>query len=166
MNRTFEMLAGAALIVGLGALTSVALARDGDRGAFIDRMFETMDANKDGAIDADEAAAAQAARFSTADADGDGGLTLDEMKAAMSEHSKRWSDRRAERRFSRLDADGDGKVTEVEMSAMRGDMFSRVDADGDGRVTRAEAEAMKSRHGRHRGGDRAKAAPSGANTEN
>lgn len=162
MKRTFAAFTAASLVLTVGGLTGAAIAKDGHNGdreakraEWIDRMFERVDANKDGAIDAAEMQAARDARFQAADANADGGLSLEEMKAMMSEQSKKWSERRAERRFNRLDADDDGKVTQAEMTAMfekRGDLFKRADADGDGRITRAEAgEAMKA-HRHHRRG--------------
>ena len=113
----------------------------------------TMDANGDGALDAQELRAAAEATFETADADGDGYLTADELN-----HSRMAGDveRRtrgvgallaargrnaetAEERFERLDVDGDGRIAEKEFVDTPHPL-ERFDADGDGRVTRDEIE--------------------------
>ena len=153
MRKSFKVALAA---VGAGAIavavTGAAVHGKTWRGSpeKIDRMFEMLDADGDGAISRDEAANAGAMRFRSADADGDGALSLTEMKA----QAVRRAEARAERMFSRLDADGDGVVVETEIAefraqrhgAKRGErMFKRFDADGDGRITRDEIEAKRRR---------------------
>lgn len=152
MKRSMKLATGA-LALGLIAATSagtVVLSKQGDgdrRGHRIDRLFEKLDANGDGAIDRSEAEAARKDRFARADANGDGVISKDEMTAA----AIRRAGERAGRIFARLDGNGDGVVDEAEMAAMkkgrhghRGDrLFDRYDADGDGRVTREEIEAQR-----------------------
>lgn len=146
------------LTAAMSALTigAVSYAAEGGkhsaehRAERLDRMFEKLDANGDGAIDKAEVEAGRTARFSAADANSDGVLTTDELSAAAAKRAEK----HIERMMSRLDKDGDGSLSDAEYAAA-GDgrdskrgakMFKRFDADGDGRVTRAEAEAHMAKH--------------------
>ena len=144
-------LAAAGLAVVGVAATGAAVYGKAQRGVSpekIDRIFEMLDADGDGAISREEAANARAMRLRSGDLNGDGGLSLEEMKAAAVAKAEK----RAERMFSRLDANGDGVVGETEIANARsrhhgekriGRMFKRFDADGDGRITRDEIEAKR-----------------------
>jgi Ca2+-binding EF-hand superfamily protein len=112
----------------------------------VERMFQRVDADKDGAIEAKESAAAWDKLFERMDANGDGVILRDE---AVAEHGKREASeerrKRAEewraKRFLELDADGDGKVTKAEFQAKEQKVFGEADANGDGKVTKEEAAA-------------------------
>ncbi|MEX2521043.1 MAG: calcium-binding protein [Paracoccaceae bacterium] len=170
MKKTTFAISSALALFAVGAVAGSGVKGDGhgDRAAhhakMVDRMFDHMDANGDGAIDADERAAAQAARFAASDADGDGKVTEAEMKEAAQRHAAERAEKMASRRFARLDVNGDGGVDQSEMAEARGArherMMKRVDADGDGLVTREEAMAakpMRGHGGRHGGHDGEKA---------
>lgn len=77
------MLMGAALI----ATTNEASAQRRG-GKMIDKIFEKLDANKDGKITKDEAGE-RWKRLSRADANNDGAVTKDELKAQMGKRKKR-----------------------------------------------------------------------------
>lgn len=115
----------------------------------IDRIFQKLDVDKSGAIEAAESDAAAQKRFQRFDADGDGVLTRDEAAAHHAQRSEERRKRAEEwraKRFAALDADGDGKVTLEEFGARRGQMFARADANGDGKITRDEIAS----HWQHR----------------
>lgn len=151
MKRPFILIGATAALVAAGAvIASEGHGRHGDRAERIDRMFERMDANKDGAIDASEREAMRAARFGAVDADGDGAITREEMRA----HAVARATDRADAQFARLDGDGNGALDQSEVEARHerrdGRWLNRLDTDGDGRITREEALAAKP----HRHGDR------------
>lgn len=109
----------------------------------IDRLFEKLDADKSGAIEAPESSATWEKRFQAMDVDGDGVLTRDEGvvphgKRDMPEARRKQAEDRRGKRFASLDSDGDGKVTLAEFQAKRVQVFSKADANGDGKVTRDE----------------------------
>jgi Ca2+-binding EF-hand superfamily protein len=114
--------------------------------------FETLDLNKDGKIDLEEARAALPNRLTGADANGDGTITLDELKAHMTAENQRKMQDRAARMMERLDTDKDGKLSPEELAAMseRGQerfarMFDRLDRDSDGAISKAEYDRMVER---------------------
>lgn len=156
MKKRFIALAGLGLaavtVAASGAVFADKAGGHGhgkNRAAMVDGMFEQVDANKDGFIDAAEIEAARAARFGAMDTNGDGVISLEEMQAAAAARAEQ----RAERRFAKLDANGDGTVDPEEMNAKRdrrgGNMLEKMDKDGDGRISKDEAAAMKMHH--HRG---------------
>lgn len=154
-RTTFAILGSVALGVAVIASGAAIAKQDGkghhgERHAkMIDRMFEKMDTNKDGAIDASEIEAAKKARFTRMDSDGNGAISMEEMKAAAAKRAEE----KAERRFSKLDANGDGAVDPAELEARKGhhckDMMAHLDKNGDGKITREEAEAAKPHHRHH-----------------
>lgn len=148
-----------AIALFAGATATVALAaskdhRKGHREGRINAMFERLDLNKDGAVDAAEIVAARQIRFEASDANGDGKLTSEELQAAHQKRAAEQAERHSSRMIKRLDEDGDGAITKAEFDAKadrRGArMLKRLDADGDGKITKAEAEAAKSKRGHRR----------------
>ncbi len=101
------------------------------------------DANKDGAVTAEEWKAGQQARFKSLDANGDGKLSQDELFARTPAvgNSVLPTDRQAGRQssyFLLLDADKDGFVTLTEFMAQADRNFARCDVDKNGRIDTAE----------------------------
>lgn len=123
-----------------------------------------IDANGDGLVSAEEAAAAHERGFVMLDADGDDAVSREEFDAAttgMSAYMKqmqqhiaghvgeanarhmmermrtRQTDRqeRREKRFAAIDADSDGSLTLDEVLRAAEDAYNKADTDGDGRVT-------------------------------
>ena len=115
----------------LALASGAALAND-NRGG---RMFDRVDADKDGRISAAEARAFGDQRFQKMDVDGSGTVTLAEMEAAV---RKRQSQRLA-KRFENLDVNGDGVVVRAEFDEIGAKRFARMDRNSDGAVTRDEA---------------------------
>ncbi len=136
----------------------------GHRGG-IERMFERLDANRDGRVAWDEVWAVTQERFGAADADRSGGLSFAEFQnlrapgrdgAALQpgprpEHVQRGAERRAAM-FRALDANSDGSVTLAEMQVPMSARFRAMDANGDGAVVREELPRMgRHGHGGHHG---------------
>jgi Ca2+-binding EF-hand superfamily protein len=106
--------------------------------------LKAMDANADGKISPDEHAAGAAKMFQTMDADRDGTVTASEMTAAH----ERVAGRRASAgsmssadKIKVIDSDGDGALTAAEHAAGSRTMFERMDVDRDGFVSPAEYAA-------------------------
>jgi Ca2+-binding EF-hand superfamily protein len=155
-------LACSALALAIGASTVPAAAQqagsDDGPPERMERMFEMLDADGDGAVTREEFEAAPSRRIAGMDADGDGQVSKAELEAVMVERAKA----RAEAMMARIDADGDGAASVEEFEKAGGSerrerrrekMFERIDVDDDGAVTRAEAEAAWARMAeRHRDG--------------
>jgi len=97
------------------------------------KVFDRLDADKDGKLSAAEAAAAgtaRAAQIMAADANNDGFVTLDELKAYARQQQ-------ATSMFSRLDKNNDGSLDAAELGR-KGARLLAADKDGDGKVTLQE----------------------------
>ncbi|MDM7932831.1 hypothetical protein [Tabrizicola sp.] len=101
-----------------------------------------MDADQDGVISAEEAAAHAEVMFVAMDADQDGVLVAEEIGGGRMDMMRRMNPARSaamqERhaaRFAAMDADGDGKVTMIEFLAAEKAQYDAADTDGDGKVT-------------------------------
>ena len=161
-RKTFAL--GAALLLSAGAAFAQPAAPTGpatpDRGA---RMFELLDANRDGRVTWDESWAFATTRFSAADADRSGGLSQAEFanlrprREGAPAPRPEWAQRMEQRRagmFRALDANTDGQVTLAEMQAPAQARFRAMDANADGAVSREELPQRMHR------GPRPEAAPS------
>ena len=168
MTKTKAFLTlGAALLVAAPVLAQPASPPAGPQGGpgprgGIERMFERLDANRDGRVSWDEVWTVTQERFGAADADRNGSLTFAEFgnlrgpgrdgaanaPGPRPEHLARGAERRAAM-FRALDANSDGGVTLAEMQVPLSARFRAMDANGDGAVVREELPRMQ-RHG-HRG---------------
>lgn len=101
-----------------------------------------IDANGDGVIGADEAAAHAEFAFAAMDEDGDGTIVADDM--GRGPMGWRWSRNEARRKAMEerhkahvavMDADKDGKVTEAEFFTSAKSRYEAADRDKDGKVT-------------------------------
>jgi hypothetical protein len=111
-------------------------------GGMTGGRFFPLDTDGDGAVSAEEAAAAAERRFAVFDVDDDGVLTIEEF-ATFRMQPPPWADpdriaamqaRRAAR-LAELDADADGQVTKAEFMQAAEAHHAAADSDGDGRVT-------------------------------
>lgn len=118
-------------------------------------MFEKVDTNGDGYLDAAELSAARDARFDALDTNNDGVVTREEIAAhrgkMKAEHGKSGkSGKMAEKAFKRMDTDGNGSISQEELEAgmkkrhgkraeaRQGRMMEHMDANNDGKLTKEE----------------------------
>ena len=151
--------------IALGCLLLAAVAQAGDPSAVAKPGRHSVDANGDGVVTREEAAAHPplADGFDTWDKNGDGQLDTAEMKA---HHEAMHGEMRAKRheRWAAADADGNGSLSRAEAGASMpylAGSFDEIDGDKDGELTRAEVHAYRAQsgqpmHSRH--GERFKAA--------
>lgn len=143
----------------------------GPRGEYGARMFELLDANRDGRITFEEAWLFATARFTAADADRSGGLSLQEFGGLRMgradaptpppERAARMEQRRGAM-FRALDANSDGQVTLDEIRPAMQARFRAADANADGAVARDELpQSGHHQMGHHHGprGERGPGAP-------
>lgn len=104
--------------------------------------FATVDADQDGVVSAEEAAAAVELVYVAMDADDDGRLTREEyMAVRMGPQTGTNAARQAERqnakaaRFDAMDGDRDGTVSRAEFIDGGKARFEAADTDHDGKVT-------------------------------
>lgn len=133
-------------------------------------MFERMDANKDGKLDAADRAARRAQHFAKLDANKDGAISRAEFDAGHAARGDRMQGDHAAMGHARMtdgghrdgkrghrmggamrmaDTNKDGTITRAEFDAGVKTMFARTDTDGNGTVTaeerKAAHEAMRDR---------------------
>ncbi|NYT39875.1 EF-hand domain-containing protein [Sphingomonas sp. R-74633] len=119
-----------AAALGATLLAAPAFAQDAPKhGA---KMFDQMDADKDGVITKDEYNADIAARFAKIDTNKDGKISADERTAA------------GPRAGGRGMTDD---MTLADMQAMAAKRFDRIDTNKDGKIDQAERDAMRARMG-------------------
>ena len=126
------------------------------------KMFDRMDANKDGKIDSADKAARQAQRFAKLDTDKNGAISQSEFATAHADRGDRMGKRgEGKRRMGKrggkhgmhgmhrgmgmkaVDANKDGVVTRAEFNAAAMARFAKADTDGNGMVTKAERAAQR-----------------------
>lgn len=120
------------------------------------KMFDFLDADKDGFITAGESQKAAQERFGKLDTNKDGKISKEEFEANRPqppespkgarnpdrmERMMKWRDHR----FETLDADKDGFLSPDELSARGKKAQTEADTDKDGKVSRAEFEARKAK---------------------
>lgn len=115
-------------------------------------MLSGADADKDGIITPQEAAAAAETRFARFDRNKDSVLDNVDVEALRREIVEY----RVRRFLHRNGAAADGRVTREQFSVRANERFARLDADGDGVISRAERPGRRphahgKRHGRHGG---------------
>jgi hypothetical protein len=116
---------------------------DGERGGHHRRMghhgggLRGADANNDGNITREEFLARPTEMFNRLDANHDGVIQASErpQRRERAEGGERHA-------RVRPDADNNGTISQAEFAAMGGQMFERMDANHDGRITREEAQAQ------------------------
>jgi len=152
MNKhVSRTIAASCLLLALPVSMALAADQMTKRGNFADRMFETMDANHDGAVTRKEFDAFHDQRFKQMDANHDGKISREEHDAMhqrfagqMREHLKQ--------RFAQADANKDGALSkeEAQQMPMVAAHFDEIDANHDGKVTLEEIEAsikdMRAQH--------------------
>lgn len=130
------------------------------------KVFEEMDANKDGVISKKEFDAYHNKHFKELDANHDGKITIEEFEAghsAMHEdhcdephhgfgqhhgYDEQQSDSFISKRFEAADTNHDGALSREEAKSMPMilDHFDEIDTNKDGKVTEEEIKAMMEGH--------------------
>jgi Ca2+-binding EF-hand superfamily protein len=154
-SRLARLALGAAIVV---LMTPAAMADDRaapgqGRAMYLDRFFDKLDGDGDGAVSRAEAEQAGENIFAMLDTDGDGVVSEQEFLQPRRSAdpgagwAERWREHRA-RRFAAMDRDGDGVITPEEREDFGDRRFAMADANGDGLVTRAEMRALLRKRGR------------------
>ena len=122
-------------------------------------IMAVLDADKDGALSADEIANATAA-LKKLDKNGDGKVGQDELRPPREERGGRRGGFRggfgSGNLLDRYDKNADGKISASELpERMRQGLMNRADKNGDGFLEKSEIEALSQNpgnRGRNRGG--------------
>ncbi|WP_342237336.1 hypothetical protein [Inquilinus sp. OTU3971] len=140
-----SIIRGVAIVLAATVLGGDA-GRAQEPGRFADRMFDRIDADRDGVLTRSEVQAARSRMFDRIDTDRDGALIAAEAEAARNQARAR-TDGRSTRfagmqgeRLAALDRNRDGRVSRDEFVAGTG-WFDRLDTTGRG-VTKAQLAAL------------------------
>lgn len=107
--------------------------KQGDMGA---KFLKRFDANADGKVTEAEWPKKGRMTFAEADANKDGAVMADELAKMRAPHDGKQKD--GKDGLARLDTDKDGKVSLAEWSALGDKMFARMDDNGDGKIVKDE----------------------------
>ncbi len=151
MSVSLVLPLAAVLLLGTGvAFAEPSSAPADNKGAGHERPLAEMDADKDGAISADESAAQATKKFDEIDKDKDGSVSLDELdkyrdaeKAKREAEMKKREGEMKQKYRAKVDPDGDGKITKDEFLKSAAERQKKMDVDGDGKVTKEEAMARR-----------------------
>jgi Ca2+-binding EF-hand superfamily protein len=130
----------------LFAATPVLAGGDKAHGEKGMARMEMMDTNSDGQLSRDEHAAGAKKMFETMDADKDGKVTVTEMETAYAQIAgkdakKMKGKMSASEKIKMVDTNGDGVLTAEEHTSGATMMFDRMDSDKNGMVSTAEYQA-------------------------
>jgi hypothetical protein len=129
------------------------------------QMFDKMDANRDGKLDAADRTAHMGQMFDEIDADHNGSISREEFAAAHQrgpeggerrEHAGMPGGRQpggmGMMMVKMADGNKDGSVTRDEFMGMAGQHFDKMDANHDGKLTKEERKSARAKmKGMHRG---------------
>lgn len=126
------------LTTGLVAVGSLAIASE----PYLPRaqkIFDRLDANKDGKISLAEFMPVAEKRFLSIDVNKDDAVSAAEIDSSL----QAALERRRNRILANMDADKNGSITRAELDAYVAAMVKGADADNDGGVTFEEARIFK-----------------------
>ncbi len=103
------------------------------------KVFDRLDANKDGKISLAEFTPLAEKRFMKVDANNDGAVSAAEIDAAL----QAAMERRRDHILASMDTDKNGSVTRAELDNYVAAMVKGADTNGDGGVTFDEARIFK-----------------------
>lgn len=135
---------GGLVILSVCAFSGDASAAAHPNEGLIDAQFKVMDTNGDGRLSPDEHAAGAKRMFDAMDANKDGTVTIAEMDAVHKNvpgKEPKSSDLSSIEKIKVVDQNGDGLLSADEHAAGSRKMFSKMDADRDGFLSRAELTA-------------------------
>ena len=124
-------------------------APKGDRAQKMQERLKAADTNGDGKISREEANASLphlAKMFDAIDANKDGFITTDELRKF---HEKSGRAHKMHDHLKAADKDGDGKISREEANALPrlAKHFDEIDANKDGFITKEEMRAFREKHG-------------------
>lgn len=139
---------GTGLVSAAGSATSADAphkARAQHHAAMGQRLFDRIDADRDGTISRAEYQAWVDQRFARLDPDGKGQVDAGDIANSPAVREK--AQHRAERLIARYDRSGSGTLTRADFEAREMERFDRLAAGGDS-IDRAAFQAAKARHGK------------------
>jgi Ca2+-binding EF-hand superfamily protein len=159
MNKIIGSIVIASCSVFAASMASACEPRHG--GAFGEKIFAEMDANKDGVLTKKEFDVFHNKHFNEMDRNHDGKITPEEMEAAHPKMHKDHCDEKhrgdeeqrgdafISKRFEAADTNHDGALNQEESKSMPMILqhFDEIDTNKDGKVTEDELKAMM--EGRH-----------------
>jgi Ca2+-binding EF-hand superfamily protein len=119
------------------------------RGEMAGKMIKRFDKDSDGKLSETEWPDKGRMKFADADANKDGAVTADEISAMRQKPHREAAD--GKDRFARLDTDKDGKLSAAEWSVQGEKMFTRFDKNKDGKIEKSELPQPRDRD--HKGDD-------------
>lgn len=136
-------------VVALGAIAACAVSLPAMAGGGPDcgqKVTRVDVEGGNGNITASDHAAGAQKRFETMDADKDGKLTAQEINASHGAESIFWAQQRIASgdRIKKLDSNNDGSLTAAEYAAGSQKMFEKLDLNADGYLTPAEMHVESS----------------------
>lgn len=122
--------------LGIAGVTAYANEPGIPRGQ---RLFNWIDADKNGKISLNEIKPKAEQRFLKLDGNSDGAVTSAEIDTWLAQQVER----RKQRMLSRMDANKDGSISREEADKFIDAMFNEADGDKDGGITLDEARAFR-----------------------
>ena len=126
------------------AMSVVASAADHPSEDLVDAQFKTMDTDGNGRVSPDEHAAGAKKMFDAMDANKDGTVTIAEMDTIHKNipgKQPKGSELSSVEKIKAVDKNGDGLLSAEEHADGSRKMFSKMDTDRDGFLSRAELTA-------------------------
>ena len=136
LTRTKILAASAAavVLVGVGGAAIADGMHKRGHGKYVGKMFEMLDANKDGKVTKEEARSFRDSKFAEFDGDASGELSIEEYTALVNSFVAQ----HIQKRFERQDKDGSGGLTKDEVVGRMAKMFDKLDQNDDGAIEKTE----------------------------
>jgi Ca2+-binding EF-hand superfamily protein len=137
-------LAAALILAGAGiAAAQTSTDSSGSKPEQTQRMFQRIDADKDGKITLVEMEEWRTTAIFRLDADEDGKVTRAEVDGAMAKQAEKTGKTRdSSQFFGRFDLNGDGSIDHDELNQAGTERFQSADKNSDGAITLEEFQAL------------------------